>query len=99
MLQGEWRRGSRLRFSMSGHDFRLATLRDALYSPGGVALVRHPLASSHHVGWEIAATADYQLSRAVNAGFGCAHLFPGAFLRQAGKSGATQPYLFLSYRF
>lgn len=99
MVQGEWRRGSRLRFSVSGHDFRLATLRDALYSPGGVALVRHPLASSHHVGWEIAATADYQLSRTVTAGAGCAHLFPGAFLRQAGKSGATQPYLFLSCRF
>lgn len=99
MLQGEWKRGSRLRFSASGHEFRLATLRDALYSPGGVALIRNPLATSHHVGWEISATADYQFSRAVTAGAGCAHLFPGAFLRQAARSGATQPYLFLTYRF
>jgi hypothetical protein len=97
--QAEWKPGRKVKLSAAGHDFRLATVRDALYSPGGAALVVNPRAPSRHVGWEASATAEYQISRTLSLGAGCAHLFAGAFLRQSGRSGATQPYAFLAYRF
>ena len=97
MLQAEWSLLRRLRLSAAGHDFRLATIRDALYSPSGAVLVRLSEAHSRHVGWELSLSAEYRFRPSLALGFGCAHLFPGAYLREAGRSGATQPYLFLAY--
>lgn len=98
-LQAECRRSRRLRFSWSTHDFWLSALRDAMYLPGSAPLIRYPLAAGRHVGSELASCVDYQLSSSIALRAGCAHPFPGPFLRHSGRSGATQPHVFLSYRF
>jgi hypothetical protein len=99
LFQGDWKLSPKLKWSAGAHDFRLASTEDALYSPGGAALVRNALASSGHVGFELFGTADYALSRALSVGAGYAHLFRGEFLRGSGKGSVTQPYVFLTYRF
>ncbi|MBI5282211.1 MAG: alginate export family protein [Candidatus Solibacter usitatus] len=99
LLQSDWKPSRKLKVSAGAHDFRLATTQDALYGPGGAALVRNARASSGHVGFELSGTADYALSRTLSLGAGYAHLFRGAFLRESGRGGATQPYVFLTYRF
>lgn len=98
-LQGDWRISKQWKLSGGGHDFRLVTTQDALYSPSGAALIRNLRATSGRLGWELFASADYQLSGAVILGAGYAHLFRGQFLRESGRCSVTQPYLFLTYRF
>lgn len=96
-LRAEWRCSRRLRLSSSRHDFRLATLRDALGSPGGDSLPRNPLDASRHAGWEQAAAPPISCPRASPPG-PAASLLPGPFLRHSVRSGATQPDVFLSDR-
>jgi len=97
--QAEWRLGRRARFSTGAHDFHLATLQDALYSKSGSAIVRNPQATSRHIGYEYFGLLDWQIQTTWSAGLGFAHLFAGRFLKDCRRSGATQPYLFLTYRF
>lgn len=99
LVQADWKLPWKLKLAAGGHDFRLATLQDALYFCSGAPLVRNPRASSHHVGVELFGTADYQLSRTLSMGIGYAHLFRGAFLRESQRGSVTQPYIFLTYRF
>lgn len=97
--QAEWRLGRRARFSTGAHDFHLATLQDALYSKSGSAIVRNPLATSRHIGFEYFGLLDWQIQTTWSAGLGYAHLFAGRFLKDCHRSGATQPFLYLTYRF
>jgi len=98
-LSGEWTLSKKWKVSASGHDFHLASLRDALYSPGGAALVRNRAAGSSHVGFELAGWAVYAISRSFSFGAGYAHLFRGEYLRQSHCGGASQPYVYLDYRY
>jgi hypothetical protein len=98
-LQGDWKIARQWKVIAGGHDFHLVSVRDALYSPSGTPVVRNPQASSTHLGWELFVNADYQITRSVIFGAGCAHLFRGAFLRESNRTGVTQPYVFLTYRF
>jgi hypothetical protein len=99
LLQSEWKLSPKWKWTAGAHDFRLATTEDALYSSSGAALFRNPRASSGHVGFELFGVSEYALSRTMNLGAGYARLFRGAFLRECGRGGATQPYVFLGYRF
>jgi hypothetical protein len=97
--QAEWKLGRKARFSAGAHDFHLATLQDALYSRSGAVIVRNPLAASRHVGYECFGLLDWQIQTTWTAGLGYAHLFAGRFLQASHRSGATQPFVYLTYRF
>lgn len=97
--QADWKLPHRLKLSVGGHEFRLATLADALYSRSGTPLVRKADASSRRIGAELFTTVEYPLGESVTLGAGYAHLFRGAFLIECHRGSATQPYVFLSYRF
>jgi len=79
----------------------LATTHDALYaSSGAISIPADPNATSRHLGQEVDISAQYQANEGVTAGFGCARLFSGRFLRTAspGKD-YTYPFVYLTYRF
>lgn len=96
----EWRPHRRWRLRFEHHQFWLADRRDALYTEAGAVFVRNPRASSSHVGWELNAQADWQISERLQLGAGLAHLFPGAYLKQSTPgAGFSYPYLMWSYRF
>lgn len=97
--QADFRPSPRWRVSVGGHDFRLVSTKDGLYSPGGAILVRNPRATSSHVGAELFAIGEYAMSNLIQFGAGYAHLFRGQYLRQSGCGSPSQPYVFLTYRF
>lgn len=87
--------------SLNYHSWWLASTTDGLYGANGALLARVAGgAASSHVGHEL----DLQVSRALTPHLqltgGYAHMFSGAFLRQAtpGASFST-PYLMLTYVF
>jgi hypothetical protein len=79
----------------------LATTHDALYaSSGAISIPADPSATSRHLGQEVDISAQYQVNEGVAAGFGCARLYSGQFLRTTspGKD-FTYPFVYLTYRF
>lgn len=91
----------RVQITGNYHSWWLANSRDALYAASGAVLARVAGgASSAHVGHEL----DVQFARALTpqlqlAG-GVAHIFPGAFLRQATPGAShTYPYVMATYVF
>jgi hypothetical protein len=83
------------------HSWWLAEERDALYNAGSAVLARViGGAADSHVGQEL----DIQVSRALTpqilvAG-GFAHIFPGAFLKEATPGASySHPYLMVTYVF
>lgn len=83
------------------HSWWLAEASDALYSAGGAAIARVAGgAAGRHVGQEL----DVQISRAltpdVRLAAGYAHVFAGAFLKEATPGASySAPYVMLSYVF
>ena len=62
----------------------LATKHDAPYaSSGAVSIPADPKATSRYLGQEVDFSAQYQVKEGVAAGFGCARLFSGRFLKTA----------------
>lgn len=95
----EWRATPKLRLHLDWHRFWLASVRDALYTEAGAALIRFPGASSRRVGDEIDLEASWQILPRVTLGLGYARLTPGPFLKQAGRgTPASYPYLMWSWR-
>jgi hypothetical protein len=79
----------------------LATKNDAVYSvSGAVAVAAHPNASSTHLGTELDLIGTFKPNKHINYGFGYAHMFTGAFLKQAtpGKS-YHYPFAYATYVF
>ncbi len=79
----------------------LATTHDALYaSSGAISIAADPKATSRYLGQEVDFSAQYQVNESVAAGFGCARLFSGRFLKTTslGKD-YTYPFVYLTYRF
>jgi hypothetical protein len=79
----------------------LATTHDALYaSSGAISISADPNATSRHIGQEVDISAQYQVNGGIAAGFGCARLFSGRFLKTVspGKD-YTYPFVYLTYRF
>lgn len=87
--------------SFSYHSWWLADRNDALYAASGALLARVPGgAASSHVGQEL----DLQVTRALTPQIlmaaGYAHLFTGAFLKQATPGASySQPYVMVTYVF
>ena len=88
-------------FSVNYHSWWLAEEKDAVYNIGNTALGRIATgAADRHVGQEI----DLQVSRALTpqlqAAAGYAHIFPGAFLKEATPGASySHPYVMLTYVF
>ena len=88
-------------FSVNYHSWWLAEETDAVYNIGNTALGRIATgAADRHVGQEI----DLQVSRALTpqlqAAAGYAHIFPGAFLKEATPGASySHPYVMLTYVF
>lgn len=84
--------------SGSYHTWWLADRHDALYNAGGAAVARVAGgAASRHVGQEIDAQAVFTLSPRVQVAGGYAHVFPGAFLREATPGASySAPYVMVT---
>jgi hypothetical protein len=96
----DWRANARMRFQLDYHGFWLADIRDALYTESGTVFVRNPNAPSTRIGTEIDLQASYKVNERLQFGGGCAHLFPGPYLRASTKhSGVTAPYVMWMYSF
>jgi hypothetical protein len=79
----------------------LATKNDAVYaSSGAAAVAADPRATSTHLGTEVDLIATFKQNSHITYGFGCAHLFAGAFLKEAtpGK-GYNYPFAYVTYGF
>jgi len=85
--------------SSSFHSWWLADAHDALYNAGGVVVARVAGgAANRHVGQELDAQAAFSVTPQLQIAGGYAHIFPGAFLKEAtpGASYST-PYLMVTY--
>jgi hypothetical protein len=79
----------------------LATKNDAVYSASGAASVpADPRATSKHLGTELDLIGTFKQNEHITYGFGFAHLFTGAFLKQAtpGKD-YNHPFAYVTYVF
>ena len=87
--------------SANYHSWWLAERRDAAYTAGSAVLARVAAGAAHrHVGQEV----DLQVSRVVTAQLqlsaGYAHVFSGAFLRQATPGASySHPFVMATYVF
>jgi hypothetical protein len=79
----------------------LATRNDAVYaSSGAAAVAADPRATSTHLGTELDLIGTFKENSHITYGFGFAHLFTGAFLKEAtpGKS-YNYPFAYVTYVF
>jgi len=93
--------GKKWKLRQTYENLWLATTHDALYSSSGpISIPADPNVTSRHIGQEVDISAQYQINKGVAAGFGCARLFSGRFLKTAspGKD-YTYPFVFLTYSF
>jgi hypothetical protein len=92
---------TKLQVQGSYHAWWLASAGDALYSAGSAVLARVPGgAASRHVGQEIDVQAAYRVSPQIQVAAGYAHVFPGAFLKEATPGASySAPYLMVTYVF
>ena len=83
------------------HSWWLNEKRDALYAAGGAALARVPTgAASAHVGQELDIQATKALTPQLQVAVGYAHIFTGAFLKEATPGASySHPYLMATYIF
>jgi hypothetical protein len=79
----------------------LASARDALYAPTGVAVVRRIDGSAgRHVGQEIDFEASYLVTAQIQVAAGVGHIFPGGFLKKTTPGAPyTFPFGMLNYTF
>jgi hypothetical protein len=96
----DWRPEPKLRVQLDYHGFWLADIRDALYTESGAPFVRNINAPSRRIGTEMDLQVSYIYSEHLEFGGGCAHLFPGPYLKASTKGSAvTFPYVMWSYSF
>jgi len=87
--------------SANYHSWWLNEKRDGLYAAGGALLARVPAgAASAHVGQELDVQATKSLTPQLLVGAGYAHIFTGAFLKQATPGASySHPYVVATYVF
>ncbi|HEY7188725.1 MAG TPA: alginate export family protein [Vicinamibacterales bacterium] len=87
--------------SASYHTWWLVNAHDALYAASGALLARVPGgAADTHVGQEIDVQVTRALTPQIQVAAGYAHLFTGAFLKQATPGASySQPYVMVTYVF
>jgi hypothetical protein len=85
----------------SYESFWRASIRDGLYATSGALIVPAPaLSAARHVAQEIDLSSEVRWTDFLSMGFGYAHIFSGAFLKQtiAGRD-FDYPYAFATYKF
>jgi hypothetical protein len=87
--------------SSSYHTWWLADRHDALFNAAGVVVARVAGgAANRHVGQELDAQATFAVSPQLQVAAGYAHIFPGAFLREATPGASfSAPYVMATYVF
>ncbi len=93
--------GKKWKLRQTYENLWLATTHDALYANSGpISIAADPNATSRHIGQEVDISAQFQINEGIAAGFGCARLFSGRFLKTVspGKD-YTYPFVYLTYRF
>jgi Alginate export len=87
--------------AVSYHTWWLANANDALYAASGVPLARVPGgAANTHVGQEVDVQVTRALTPQILMAAGYAHMFNGAFLKQATPGASySQPYVMVTYVF
>lgn len=87
--------------SLGVHSWWLASAKDGLYNAAGALVVRVPDGSAgSRVGTELDAQANWTINKALQAGLGIGHIFPGQFLKRATSgSPYTYPYMMFTYAF
>ena len=83
------------------HSWWLAETRDGVYSAGGLPVARVIAgAASRHVGQEVDVQAARAITSQMQLAAGYAHVFTGAFLKQATPgSSFSHPYVMVTYVF
>ena len=81
------------------HLFWLAQTEDALYTLTGAVWASDPSATDSRVGSEIDTRIIRQMNKNLQFWVGYAHLFPGPYLKQAGKGAVNFPYVMWTFSF
>lgn len=99
LLGMEWQASRRWKLRSSLRAFWLASTNDALYVLSGAIYARNPNATAKRVGEEAGGWVICQVNSRVQFWLGYSHLFPGPFLKQAGKGNAVNyPFVLWMYR-
>lgn len=94
----EWQATRKWKFRGTARAFWLADTHDALYTLNGSVYARHQGAANTRIGEEAGAWAIYQFSRRFQFWMGYARLFPGPFLKDAGRANSVHyPFAVWSY--
>ena len=93
VLSAEWQPDKKTKLKTAYHWFRLAQQRDALYTFSGAVFVSAPNARDRGVGSEVDVRWVRQMSKSLQFWLGYAHLFPGPYLKQAGRGAIDYPYV------
>ncbi len=88
----EWQPDKKTKIKTAYHLFWLAETHDALYTASGSVFASAPNATANRVGSEVDVRWIHQMSKSLQLWFGYAHLFPGPYLKQAGKGAVDYPY-------
>ncbi len=89
-----------LKIKLNARDFWLANVHDGFYNAYGTRIVFDPSATSAHIGEGVETMATAKLAKNTTAGFGLGVLFPGQYLKQAGKDQAfLYPYFYVAQIF
>jgi len=87
--------------SVNYHSWWLADKNDSLYAASGAPIARVPGgAADSHVGQELDIQINRNLTPQIAFAAGYAHMFTGAFLKQATPGASySQPYVMVTYVF
>jgi Alginate export len=89
-----------LKIKLNARDYWLANVHDGFYNAYGTRIVFDPSATSAHIGEGVETMVTAKLAKKTTAGFGLGVLFPGEYLKQAGKDQAfLYPYFYLAQIF
>jgi hypothetical protein len=95
----EWHLDRKTRLKTVYHWFWVAERRDALYTFSGAVFAFNPNAANSRVGSEIDVRWIRQAGKHLQFWAGYAHLFPGPYLRQAGRGAIDYPYAMWTFSF
>jgi hypothetical protein len=95
----EWQPGKKWRIKTAYHLFWLAQTQDALYTYSGAVFVSDSSATDSRVGAEIDTRVIRDMSKNLQIWVGYAHLFPGPYLKEAGKGAIDYPYAMWTFSF
>ena len=88
----DWAPRKNLTVRIAGHWFWLADRRDSLYSQSNTVYVKGFNASNGKVGDEVELRGEYRLNRHIRFTAGTARMFPGPYLKEAGRGSAYQTW-------